>query len=616
MRNRHSFLGNDISFRRCKFPLPHNVKTTMSVGRLYPLAITEVVAGDTFKTEMTGVCRITSSFLKPIVDNLYLEVNHFFVPYRLLYEDYEKVFGNPNPSAYVDNDLEELPYFENSVTISSGSVGDYLGLPVGENVAGVSKLPFRAYGLIYDKWYRNQNVIDETYIIKNFTTLSSDLTPVDVELPNSNEASPSNYTGMPFFVGKKKDIFTSCLPSTQKGSAISLLPNVVPSSFLPVMTGASSAYVSADKSVENPLIWTTVGSTGAGGVSASANTPRFIAIGSTAGAGGLGNASTVSGALIDKSVSPSKTFDYSNAASGSSNSSYGFLYGPDNDKVELNNIVPQNLYADPRNVFNSLYETLNVPTQRTLWQLQKMLELDARAGSRINEYYYAHFGVKDRDSVLQIPEWLGGGRIPISVQQVAQTSAGSETSPLANVGAFSLSVGKSRFNKGFKEHGFVITCGCIRQLHSYQQGIPRLFMRHKREDIYDPLLAHISEQPIYTSELYGLTYNSGGRVLSDVKSEIFGYNEAWAHYRNLPDNITGQMRSGLANSLDIWHLADKYTTPPVLNEQFNNETSAYIDRTISVETATQDNFLVDLHFETVAIRVMPLFSTPNLVDHF
>lgn len=586
MKNRHSFLGNDVSFRRCKFPLPHNVKTTMSVGRLYPLAISEVVAGDTFKTEMTGVCRITSSFLKPIVDNLYLEVNHFFVPYRLLYDDYEKVFGNPNPSAYVDNDLEELPYFEDPVTITSGSVGDYLGLPIGENVAGVSKLPFRAYGLIYDKWYRNQNIIDETYVIKNFTTLSSDLTPVDVELPNSNEASPSNYTGMPYFVGKKKDIFTSCLPSTQKGSAISLVPSSIdPTMILPVASLGQYRTVGGwDYPATAPIFAEKLGS--------SALAP----LGGTRDVAGVTTSTSTHGLQVTNAMVGEDTA----SVSAASNAPF----------------YPQNLYADPQRVFDALYETLNVPTQRTLWQLQKMLELDARAGSRINEYYNAHFGVKSRDDVLQIPEWLGGGRIPISVQQVAQTSAGSETSPLANVGAFSLSVGKSRFNKGFKEHGFVITCGCIRQLHSYQQGIPRLFMRHKREDLYDPLLAHISEQPIYTSELYGLTYNSDGRVLSDVKSEIFGYNEAWAHYRNLPDNITGQMRSGIANSLDIWHLADKYTTPPVLNEQFNNETSAYIDRTISVETATQDNFLVDLHFETVAIRVMPLFSTPNLVDHF
>lgn len=586
MRNRHSFLGNDISFRRCKFPLPHNVKTTMSVGKLYPLAITEVVAGDTFKTEMTGVCRVTSSFFKPIVDNLYLEVNHFFVPYRLLYNDYEKVFGNPNPSAYIDNDLEELPYFENPVTIASGSIGDYLGLPVGENVAGVSKLPFRAYAMVYDYWYRNQNVIDETYIIKAKQVLSSDLVPVDVELPNSNPASPNNYTGMPFFVGKKKDLFTSCLPSTQKGSAISLVPSSIdPTMVLPV---APLNRFKFDKT--GPIFEEKLGETQGVGYPTVDNLYGTRDTSGTVTGSGIHGLGTFNGAVVE-----------------------------DTDSISASNykFIPQNLYADPQNVFNALYETLNVPTQRTLWQLQKMLELDARAGSRINEYYSAHFGVKSRDSVLQIPEWLGGGRIPISIQQVAQTVPVEDVSPLANVGAFSLSVGKSRFNKGFREHGFVITCGCIRQLHTYQQGIPRLFMRHKREDIYDPLLARISEQPIYTSQLYGLTYNDGnGRVLSDIKSEIFGYNEAWADYRNLPDNITGQMRSGLANSLDIWHLADKYDTPPVLNEEFNNENSKGIDRVLTVLTETQDNFLVDLHFETVAIRVMPLFSTPNMVDHF
>ncbi|CAJ0600722.1 unnamed protein product [Cylicocyclus nassatus] len=183
------------------------------VGQLIPLKPREVLAGDSFKVDSCAVARVASSFIKPVMDNLYLETYHFYVPYRLLYDKTERVFGNASPSAYEDNDLAKFPSFDDSgedtITISQNSIGDYLGYPVGTiSSKDVSVLPFRAYALVVDKWFRNENIIDEIYVQKG---------EFNNELPNNDDFAPDNYMGKPFNVGRRKDYFTSCLPAPQKG---------------------------------------------------------------------------------------------------------------------------------------------------------------------------------------------------------------------------------------------------------------------------------------------------------------------------------------------------------------------------------------------------------------
>lgn len=537
-----------VRFNRSKFTPSHTTKTSMNVGTLYPISCVEVLPGDSWKSKVSAVARVTSSFLKPVMDNAVLDIFHFFVPLRLVYDDAEKVFGNASPSAYIDEELAEIPTIADITEITRGSVGDYLGLPVSVPMpAGASILPFRAFALIYNKWFRDENVTDEVYIQKGAFNVS--------EQPNARPWSADNYTGMPPKVSKRKDYFTSCLPRTQKGKAVQV----------PLGATAPVNYVGGS----NTLIRDTQGNL-LNDVGVYSNNSEFSGAKFTTNTGaflGLVNGSA-SGIGLDNSSALSVDLSQATAS--------------------------------------------NVNDLRLAFQLQKMLERDALYGSRYNEYLLAHFGVSSPDSRLQNPEYLGGGTIPIHAQQVAQTSASTEDSPLADVGAYSLTNGYSSFSKGIVEHGYIITCACIRILHSYQQGVQKMWFRKKRNDFYDPLFANLGEQPVYYDEIYAVATGSDDTLGADG---VFGYNEAWASYRSLPNSITGQMRSNSLSGLDVWHFADKYSSRPVLSSAFIEENSSSFDRTLSAPSSSIDNFICDFYFKNEAIRVMPTFSVPGLIDH-
>jgi hypothetical protein len=510
----------------------------MDVGTLYPIDWQEVVPGDVFKCRAFDVSRVTSSFLKPVMDNLFLDVYHFFVPHRLVYDDFEKVFGNPNPSAYTDNALEEVPMTYG--TVESGSVGDYLGLPIGAISQNnpVSVLPFRSFALIYDKYFRNENTTDEIYIQKKGFSLS--------ELIGGQNFSPNSYCGKLPRANKYKDYFTSCVPNPQKGAPVSFNLGdqaVVRTSGSELVTGPQEQMAltnaqSGSASVgEHPLI------VGLGGM-------RF-------------DAAAFSGTV----------------AAG---------------------LYPNNLYADL-----SSANAISVDDLRLAFAYQKMLERDAIYGSRYNEYLYGHFGVHIPDAYIQFPQYLGGGRTPLNIVQVAQTSQGTEESPLGNVGAYSWTNGRTGYARKFKEHGIIMTVACLRYRHTYQQGIAKKWRRKVREDFYDPLFSTIGQQPVYTTELYAQA----------SPQTVFGYREAWSELRSIPNTISGEMRSAATNSLDIWHFADVYGSAPTLSQLFTEETPSYVDRTLSVPSSSQDNFILNFYFDMSAVRKMPVYSMPSLIDH-
>lgn len=203
-----------VSFNRSRFDLSHIVKTSMDVGYLYPISIREVIPGDSFKCDITALARVSSSFIKPVMDNAYIDIYSFFVPYRLCYDKAQQVFGKASPSMYVDDELEKFPVTSSGCTIESGTVGDYLGLPVGSVPQGISILPFRAFARVWNEWFRDENIVNETYVQPGEFAES--------ELPNNLDWSPNNYTGKLPRVSKKKDYFTSCLPKTQKGNPVNL----------------------------------------------------------------------------------------------------------------------------------------------------------------------------------------------------------------------------------------------------------------------------------------------------------------------------------------------------------------------------------------------------------
>ncbi len=538
----------------------------MNVGDLVPLDIQETLFGDTMKGKMTGVIRSTVPFLRPVMGNLYLDIYHFYVPYRLCYDKAERVYGNPNPSAYVDNDLASFPMNVAESFVHPYSVGDYLGLAVGSGEeyfdGDVNIMPFRAFALIYDRWFRNENVTDEMFVQRGETVPS--------EAFNHNAWSPNNYTGMLPKVAKKADYFTSCLPAPQKGSPV-MLPvgdkaPLVGSDFVKTDTGEYISknfvpvrYRRADGSVFNPGQYTF-------------------------------------GTTVVGAATPSSPLT---AYNGTIDGTVGTVY-------------PSNLVVNFGGGYADLTQAqgISVNDFRLLVQTQKMLEKDARGGSRFNEFALMHFGVTLNDSRIQFPEYLGGGRIPINIQQVAQTSAGTEASPLAELGAFSHSVGSSRFVKSFVEPGYLITVGCIRQIHSYSQGVRRFWSRSKREDFYDPLYNNIGEQPVYRSEIYAEHSYSDGMWFN-----IFGYQEAWADYRHAPNMTTGGMRPGSYAGLGEWTFADYYKSVPTLSDGFVQETSEFVDRTLSAPSTSIPNFIADFWFDLSAVRVMGVRSTPGLVDH-
>lgn len=540
-----------VSFSRSRFDLSHIVKTSMDVGYLYPISIREVIPGDSFKCDITALARVSSSFIKPVMDNAYIDIYSFFVPYRLCYDKAQQVFGKASPSMYVDEELEKFPTTPTGTTVPAGTVGDYLGLPVGGVPAGISVLPFRAFARVWNEWFRDENIVNETYIQPGEFNNS--------EFPNNSDWSSNNYTGKLPRVSKMKDYFTSCLPKTQKGNAVNL-----PISF----KSDAVVYAGADHTSNFDTTYLKFKQIGVPKVSLP--TPMYLTADGT---------------------------DLARAVVGPAGSTV-----PDTGA----SLAPSNLYAKTSELGVA---GLTVNDLRFSVQLQKMLERDARYGSRYNEFLLGHFGVSNPDSRLQFTEFLGGGRIPVNVEEVRQTSQSTEASPLANVGALSLSVGRSRFRKGFTEHGYVLTVACIRTFHTYCQGVPRMFMRSERNDFYDPLWATLGEQPVYTNELYSL-----GEAAS-LKGQIFGYNEAWADYRYAPNILTGKMRTNLSDpdSFSIWHFGDKYDSAPYLNQAFIEENGSNFKRTVSAPTAP--DFLVDFAFKNEAIRVMPVASIPGLVDH-
>lgn len=584
-----------IKARRTKFDMSYNLKTSMSVGTLYPIYIQEVVPGDTFKCSTSVVTRVTSSYLKPVMDNIYQDIYFFFVPSRICYDRWAEIFGENPRSSWANTEDVRVPRISN-YNVTSGGVADYLGLPLAtveqnlpaEGRFGVQAIPFRAFAKIWNDWFRDENNIDPVNVL---TGKSS-----NVENFNSNEWSATNYTGKLPKVAKFHDYFTSCLPSPQKGGAVELSVGSLPERLLPVSTLRVQA-----------------GNTGVPGNTMAALFPDdYGHIGDLASAIGFTSYSlTGSNGLFMSTSEKSWSAPVGDIGLVSApGAGQGRLVSRASSSDGSGNILyPMNLAAYDA---GQTLAPISVNDMRYAFQLQKLLEKDARGGTRYVEYILSHFGVTSPDARLQNPEFLGGKRIPLNVQQVAQTNAVSNPSindSLGSLSAYSLTNGNAGFSKGFTEHGFIIGVSCLRYKHSYQQGVEKFWTRNKRTDFYDPVFANIGEQPVYKTELL-----FGTGMAQDI-DEPFGYNEAWADMRYRRNVITGQMRSGVENSLDIWHFADNYTNSPSLSQAFIEETPVYVNRTLAVDSDVQDQFIVDMYHNVEAIREMPLYSIPGLIDH-
>lgn len=518
------------AIERSRFKRSFSHKTTFDAGQLVPIYCEEVLPGDTVTLDLSTVCRMATP-MYPVMDSCFLDVHWFFIPYRLTWDHWREFCGE-NTDPWAQNIEYTIPH--GLVEASEGGFWDHMCVPtkIGANV---SALPYRAYCLVWNEWYRDQNL--QSCVLVD--------TGDNANLQKSNNLLKVN---------KYKDYFTSCLPSPQKGDAV-LLPL---GEWAPVYTRSTD--VPSDGAIVG-LKW---------GTDATNITNASLGI--------IGSAGVYATQLYTGSIGTAKTA----------------------------NVEPSNLWAD---LGNATAATVN--QLRQAFAVQRLLERDARGGTRYRELVKSHFGVDTGDARVQVPEYLGGKHIPINISQVVQQSAAAnEPTPLGNTGAFSKTVDRdSMFTKSFVEHGLLLGLASIRTDHTYQQGIPRYLSRRNRYDFYWPTLAHIGEQAVKLSEIYAKDDPNG-----DI---VFGYQEAWADYRYSPNRVSGAFRSNSTQSLDVWHYADDYASRPTLSSSWIAETDANVGRTLAVQDSTvADQFLCDFYFNAVWTRPMPLYSVPGLIDHF
>lgn len=542
----------NIDIRRSTFDRSHSLKTSFNVGDIVPFFVDEVLPGDTFNVDTSKVVRL-QTLLTPVMDNIYLDTYFFFVPNRLTWSHWKQFNGENTESAWIPQTEYEVPQITAPADggWSVGTIADYLGVPTGVPNLSVSALPFRAYALVMNEWFRDENLSDPLVVPVDDATVAGVNTGTFV--------TDVAKGGLPYKAAKYHDYFTSCLPSPQKG------PDVL----IPSATAGEYPVVTMDKVHD------------AGGFTLS----------------GLTNSSDAQIQGIFRSNS------YLRPATGSSEVGLAASTSP---------FDPTNLWALSSGGLGASINQL-----RMAFQIQKLYEKDARGGSRYIEILKSHFGVTSPDARLQRPEYLGGNRIPININQVVQQSATSpgETAQGTVTGMSVTTDTHSDFTKSFTEHGFVIGVMVARYDHTYQQGLERFWSRKDRFDYYWPVFANIGEQAVKNKEIFAQgpdVKDSAGAVIDD---QVFGYQEAWADYRYKPSRVTGEMRSQYAQSLDVWHLADDYSALPMLSDSWIREDKTNVDRVLAVTSSVSNQLFADIYIKNRTTRPMPMYSIPGLIDH-
>lgn len=543
---------------RSKFDRGHQLLTTINEGELVPIYMDEVLPGDTARVQLNGLIRMSTP-IYPIMDNCYMDTYFFFVPARLLWDHFENMFGENDTDYWAEDTEYSTPKCTIGGTsgLANGSIGDYFGLPTQvKNALEVNALPARAYCKIYNEWFRDENL--EAPLMLGYKKTDDGGTNADAskvtenanaldQTTNTNEATL--YAMKPARAGKFHDYFTSCLPSPLKNAEPVTLP----------MAGAAGVYAYSDKELKNKT---------------EQNINSFA---SQTDAGGTAN---------------QRLYDM-------------FLWEGTPAQTYVGNGTAKEISYLGADLSNVTATTIN--DLRQAIALQHIFEADARNGTRYREFLSGTWGVTSPDSRLQIPEYIGGQRIAINVNQVVQTSQTDTTTgqALGNTAAYSLTTcSKQMADYAATEYGYIIGLAVVRVEHSYQQGLGTKWTRGGRFTYYDPRLAALGEQPVYNREIY-----ADG---SEKDSQIFGYQEAWADYRYKPSYVTGEMRSNYQTSLDAWHYADDYDKLPTLSAEWIQEGRENIDRTIAVTSAVSHQFLCDFWFNETWFREMPIYSIPGI----
>lgn len=546
--------------------------TTFNSGDLVPLFCDEVLPGDTYSLDLGSVVRFNSALIRPVMDDAKVNVWAFFVPKRLVESNWQSLIANyrDNPDWTTDVNLSM-----SSLTIPTGgfavdSVADHFGVPVGQGAGEkIVHAPIRAYCLIWDNWFRDEN------LQQSITVNTSFADTLGVSNINGSYLTDAIKGGRMCPLNKIHDYFTSALPAPQEGS-----PSIIG-------IGATAPVYGTDQ-----------------GLTVNARN-----------SGGLVTAYTFGNHVGSSVGEVSRLYNYSTQPlSGSGLTGSQSTFG---EAVPVNVMTKE--YAKDNYLNSTIYADLSAATSisvndlRYAVQVQMIKETDARYGNRYKEFLLGHFGVVSADARLQIPEYLGSATFNIDTQQVAQTSSTDSTTPQGSVAAYSLTNNVSHlFTKSFTEHGYVIVVGGVRVAHrTYSQGLNKIWTRFTRFDNYFPELSHIGEQPILNQEIYLQDKSVGG----DENTQVFGYQEAWADYRYLPNQATGYMRPNVSGSLAVWNYADNYNSLPTLSGAWIQEDRANINRTLAISSTNTPMFLGDFYFKNKATRPMPLHSVPGLVDH-
>ena len=539
---------------RSKFERPKTVKNTFNEGMLVPIYTEQYVPGDTVKMRMSSLIRMLTPIC-PVMDEAVCDVYFFNVPWRLLWSHTKQFVGENDTAPWARQTEYEIPQITSPASTgwAVGSLADHLGFPVGVPNLKHSVMPFRAYTAIYNNWFRSEAVQTPIYMHDD----DADTTGINYDANTYNPVTDTEKGACCLNACKTFDYFTGCLPTAQCGPAV----QIPLGSKAPVIFGEPTEKYSG---------------------------------------------TTYASSLDGKEAGLWSHFDYSQTQYV--DTAYNSTDG--------------GTLAQPRDTSVGLFTDLSSAIGATITQLrqsfaiQKFYERSGMVGNRYGEVIRGHFSVTNPDYRNMIPEYLGGYRIPISINQVVQTSSTDAVSPQGNTAAYSVTVDRKDdlFTKSFTEWGIIMGLAVVRIAHhSYQQGIDREWSKKKKFDFYWPEFANLSNQAVLNKELYAqgsTVVDSDGKVIDE---QAFGYQEAWAEMRYSKDEIHGELRNNAPQPLSVWHWGDYYQSKPTLSSDWIQEDNSIMQRSVAVQN--HDQFKGDFYFGAIWTRPMPVYSVPGLIDH-